>query len=231
MKLLNYQRTVGIITVISGLVALACMIAGLIGVNYNFDAFSNPLLILTTAGVNVHAARWSMIFDMFGYYLLLLPVIYLLHDWMKNQSAWSRLITFNGLAYVLTGAIGAAILAVVWPYIITAYPDATVAKQEILKANFQLVNDMVYGGMWNLLEMFFAATWWLSAGVILYRNKFLFIGLLTITTGVFCLADGAAGIFQLAWLHGLALNIYLFLAIIWAIAMGVFLLKKPLKDV
>ncbi|MEI9912611.1 MAG: hypothetical protein WDO71_24990 [Bacteroidota bacterium] len=67
-------------------------------------------------------------------------------------------------------------------------------------------------------KCFFAATWWLSAGVILYRNKFLFIGLLTITTGVFCLADGAAGIFQLAWLHELALNIYLFLAIIWAMA-------------
>ncbi|MEI9912610.1 MAG: hypothetical protein WDO71_24985 [Bacteroidota bacterium] len=52
-----------------------------------------------------------MIFDMFGYYLLLLPVIYLLHDWLKNQSAWSRLITFNGLAYVLTGAIGACHLS------------------------------------------------------------------------------------------------------------------------
>ena len=50
MTLLRYQRTTGIITILSGLLALACMLAGLIGVNYNFDAFSNPLLILTTTG-------------------------------------------------------------------------------------------------------------------------------------------------------------------------------------
>src|SRR5258706_13375549 len=115
MGILNFQKKTGIITIISGLLALACMIAGLIGVNYNFDAFADPLLILTTAGINVQAARWSMIFDMLGYYLLLLPAIYLLHDWIKNKSPWGNLISFCGLCYVLVGAIGAAILAVVWP--------------------------------------------------------------------------------------------------------------------
>ncbi|MEJ0103718.1 MAG: hypothetical protein WDO19_14700 [Bacteroidota bacterium] len=229
MGLLNYQKTTGIITIISGLLALACMIAGLIGVNYNFDAFADPLLILTTPGINTEAARWSMIFDMLGYYLLLLPVIYLLHDWIKNKSAWGNLITFTGLSYVLVGAIGAAILAVVWPHIITAYPGATAATQEILKANFQLVNNMVYGGMWNLLEMIFAGAWWLSYGIIFYRNKFPFMGILTIVLGVFCFADGVAGIFQLTWIHEFALNNYLFLAITWAIITGIFLLRNPLK--
>jgi hypothetical protein len=229
MTLLNYQRTTGIITLLSGLLALACMLAGLIGVNYNFDAFSDPWLILTTPGVNVDAARWSMVLDMFGYYLLLLPVIFLVNDWIKSKSAWNKLVTFNGMAYVLTGAIGASILAVVWPYIIKTYPGATPALQEILKANFKFANDMVYGGMWNLLEMLFAGTWWLWVGIILYQNKFSFMGVLTITTGVFCLADSAAGIFQLTWLHELELNIYLLLAIIWAIVTGIFLLKRPLK--
>ena len=229
MGLLNYQRTTGIITLLSGLLALACMLAGLIGVNYNFDAFSDPLLILTTPGVNVDAARWSMVLDMFGYYLLLLPVIFLVNDWIKNKTAWNKLVTFNGMAYVLTGAIGASILAVVWPYIITAYPGATPALQEILKANFKFVNDMVYGGMWNLLEMLFAGTWWLWVGIILYQNKFSFMGVLTISTGIFCLADAVSGIFQLAWLHELAVNIYLLLAIVWAIVTGIFLLKRPLK--
>ncbi len=229
MGILNFQKKTGIITIISGLLALACMIAGLIGVNYNFDAFADPLLILTTAGTNSQAARWSMILDMLGYYLLLLPVIYLLHDWIKSKSPWGNLITFCGLSYVLVGAIGAAILAVVWPYIITAYPGATATMQEIYKANFQLVNDMVYGGMWNLLEMLFAGTWWLSSGIILYRSKFSFMGILTIVLGIFCFADGVAGIFQLAWIHEFALNSYLFLAIFWAIVTGIFLLRNPLK--
>ena len=170
-----------------------------------------------------------MILDMLGYYLLLLPVIFLLHDWIKTKSAWNQLITFDGIDYVLVGAIGVSILTIVWPYIITAYPGAAPALQEILKANFQFVNDMVYGGMWNLLEMLFAGTWWLWVCVLLYQNKFSFMGILTIVTGVFCFADGAAGIFQVAWLHELALNIYLLLAIIWAIITGIFLLKRPLK--
>ena len=85
-----------------------------------------------------------MILDMLWYYLLLLPVIFLLHDLIKTKSAWNQLITFNGIAYVLVGAIGASILAIVWPYIITAYPGAALPSQEILKSNFQFVNDMVY---------------------------------------------------------------------------------------
>jgi hypothetical protein len=100
-----------------------------------------------------------MIFDMFGYYMLLLPAIYRLHDWMKGRTAWSNMVTFCGLAYVLTGSIGASMLAVIWPYVINSFPLADIAGQKILKADFNLVNDMVYNGMWNLLELLFAATW------------------------------------------------------------------------
>jgi hypothetical protein len=66
MGLLANQKAVGIITLLSGLLAAGCLVTGMVGVNYNFDAFSNPLLILTTPGINIEAARWSMILDMFG---------------------------------------------------------------------------------------------------------------------------------------------------------------------
>src|SRR6187397_1360720 len=115
MNLLHEQRKIGVVTVLSGLTALACFIAMLIAVNFNSDVLSDPLLILSTGGINLTAVRWSMILDMFGYYLLLLPVIYLLNDWMKERSAWGNMVTFCGTAYVLIGSIGASILAVVWP--------------------------------------------------------------------------------------------------------------------
>jgi hypothetical protein len=229
MNLLARQKTIGIISILSGLLALASIIAGLIGVNYNSDAFSDPLLILTTPGTNIGAARYSMIFDMFGYYLLLLPVIYLLQEWIKTRSAWSNVITFSGLAYILIGGIGAAILAIAWPSILSAYPAATPDTQLILKNNFKFINDMVYGGMWNLLEILLAGVWWLWTGIIFYRNKYSFIGILTIITGVSCLADSAAGIFQIASLHTIALNCYLLFAILWAVVLGIFLLRKPLN--
>lgn len=229
MELLNNQKTIGIITIISGILALACMIAGLIGVNYNFDAFSDPLLLLTMPNVNIEATRWFALFDMVGYYLLLLPIIYLLHEWMNNKTPWRNVITYCGLSYILIGAIGSAILAVVWPSILTDYPHATPEMQQILKANFKLFTDMVYGGLWNLLEVLLAGCWWLWTGILLYRNKYSFIGILTVATGISCLVDGAAGVFQLSMLHEIVVNIYCLLAIVWAVAIGIFLFKNSLK--
>jgi hypothetical protein len=158
-----------------------------------------------------------------------LPIIYLLHDWIKFRSAWSNIITFTGLAYVLIGAIGASILAIGWPSILSAYPSATPDTQLVLANNFKFLNDMIYGGMWNLLEIVLAGTWWFWTGAILYRNKVSFVGVLTIATGVSCLADGIAGIFQLGLLHEIGLNSYLFLAIVWAVTTGLFLIKKRLS--
>lgn len=229
MTLLQYQRPIGVATILSGFLALACMIATMIAVDFNFDALSNPLIILSLPGTNIRAARASMIFDLFGYYLLLLPAIYLMHDWLKQQSPWASLISICGVAYVLIGAIGAAILAVVWPGIMAAYPAASPADQKILAANFSLVNDIVYAGMWNLLEMIFAATWWLFVGFQLIKRNYHFTGWLTTLTGISCLGDGFAGIIQSATMHEVFLNAYVSISILWAIAIGIFFVRKQLK--
>ena len=223
------QTVAGIVAIVSGVLALACMITGMIALDYDFDAFSDPMLILNMHNVNVSAARWSMVLDMFGYYLFLLPLIFLFHRWIKDKSLWAHLVSFCGSSYVLVGAIGASILAVVWPQILSHYPRADGEVQLVLKANFQFFNGMVYDGLWNLLEMFFAGMWWLLMGVILYRQKFSFIGIFTTVLGTCFLLDGLAGVFQFFPLHQLALNAYLFLAIVWAILVGAFLLKQPLK--
>jgi len=148
---------------------------------------------------------------------------------MKAKTAWANLVTFCGLAYVLIGSIGASVLAVIWPQIMTAFPAATMDEQQILKSNFSLINDLVYGGLWNLLEMILAAVWWTGTGYLLLKNKFSFIGWVTIITGIACLGDALSGLLQLSWLHELALNVYLLMAIIWAIAIGVWMIKRRLK--
>lgn len=228
-SLLQEQTKVGIITVVSGILAAACIIAGMIAVDFNDQAFSDPVLILSIPQVNVQAARWSMLFDMLGYYMLLIPAIYLFHDWMKNKTAWANVISFCGLAYVLIGSIGASILAIVYPSILKEYATASPATQLILKSQFQLFNDMVYGGLWNLLEIFFAAIWWGCLGIILFRNRYSKIGILSIATGISCLADGISGMFELPALHEITLNAYLLLSIVWALTVGASLMQKKLK--
>jgi hypothetical protein len=229
MNLLTQQKRVGAITLLSGLLAFASMVAVFIAVNYNADALSDPLLVLSTKGVNTTAARWSMILDMFGYYLLLLPVVYLLHDWFRERSVWAGMMRSCAVAYVLIGSIGASILAVVWPRIIDAFPLAGDTEQQILKANFMLVNDIVYNAMWNLLEMTFAATWWAFTGYQLLKYKHRFVGWLSVITAVSCVGDAVSGMLQAGWLHEVSLNVYLLFAIVWAIAIGIFLMKGRLN--
>ena len=69
---------------------------------------------------------------------------------------------------------------------------------------------MVYDGLWNLLEMFFAGIWSLLTGVILYGQKFSFIGIFTTVLGACSLFDDLATILQFVPLHQLASNAYLF---------------------
>ena len=102
-------------------------------------------------------------------------------------------------------------------------------EQLVLKGNFQLVNQLVYDGMWNLLEIFFAGAWWMIRGLALHRQQFAFQGILAFVTGVSCFLDGLSGVFELSWLHTLALNAYLVRSVLWAIAFGSFLLSGPLR--
>lgn len=204
------------------------MILAAIGVNFHFEVFNNPALMLTLPDVNAEAARWSMICDMIGYYLLLLPVIYYLHDWMKEKTPWSNLVTFCGLAYVLTGSIGAAILAVTYPQALQAYPAATPAMQQMIKLDFELLNSMVYGGMWNMLEVLFASVWWFLPGRLLINAGQTSIGILALIISCFSLLDGISGMLKNEALHEVALNVYLYGSIVWTIWIGVLIYRKSL---
>lgn len=226
MNLLSKNKPVALITILSGIVSIACLLLAAIGANYHFEVFNNPALLLTLPGVDASASKWSMICDMFGYYMLLLPVIYYFHDWMKNKTAWSNLITFCGLAYVLIGAIGAAILAVVYPKSIESFHQANAAAQPLIQSGFEFANTLVYDGMWNLLEVVFAGMWWLAIGTLLLKQKTKAASVVSVITGLFALLDALAGILSIAPLHELALNGYLYGAVIWAFVIGVVIYKN-----
>ena len=66
--------------------------------------------------------RWGLILDLFGYYLLLLPLTLVLRRWTRREtSQWMALATVCGVAYLMIGAIGAAGLAAVVHTLIDRY--------------------------------------------------------------------------------------------------------------
>lgn len=226
--LTDYRFVIGAITILSGLLALACLLVGTLTVEFNFDAFSDPILTLEYAS-NYQLAKWFNLLDMFGYYLLLLPLIFYFHQQYKYKTPWSHLYTFSGVGYVFTGALGAAILAVLWPELMMDYLTASANDKAVIRTVFDATTIMVVKGMWNILEVLFAAVWWIGLGNILYRESKR-LGILTIITGLSTLVDATGNIFDFPLLSDIGLNAYLLLGIIWPIVIGVSLITKTVNS-
>ncbi len=223
----NYKRTLGITTITAGIVSAACIFLGAHAVEYNFDAFSEPALLLQYAH-NYKAAYWFLLLDMAGYYLLLLPAIFYLHKQYQYQSPWVPLFTFSGLAYVLTGAIGAAILASAWPELMQQYSATPKADQHSIVLVFNTITHFVTKGLWNILEVIFAGTWWIGFGIML-RHDHKTIGLLSIIAGTACFLDSVGTMAGWMLVAEIGVNLYLVLGIVWPVVLGIHLLHKTGK--
>lgn len=218
------RRALGTITLISGLLALTCMAVGLHAAQYDLDAFAEPARLLDMSNVDVGSLRAFMLLDMFGFYLLLAPMVLACHRFLAQRTPWAQTLTACGLAYVLIGAMGAAILAAAWPSILAAHAVAGPQEALILRSHFSLFTQLVYDGLWNTLEVLLVGVWWCGLGLALWRTNRAF-ALFTLLTGVFPLLDGVAGMLALAPLHEAMLMGYSVTSIVWPVVLGVALLR------
>lgn len=220
------KKIIGVLTILSGILALACMVVGLIATNYDSEAFTNPIKLLGMPDVNANHLRWFMLLDMAGYYLLLIPVLFLIHRKLEQTTAWASVFTSLGFGYIMIGAIGAATLAVTWPALIERHAAASPVMQEVYKGDFQLMTEFVVKGLWNYLEVLAGGVWWIGIGVFMIRDRAVMI--LTIILGSSCIIDSIGEIFQLPLLAEIGLNIYLLLGIVWPIWIGILVMKNKL---
>jgi hypothetical protein len=146
------------------------------------------------------------------------------HRFLARHTPWASLLTACGLGYVLIGAIGAAILAAAWPAILAAHAGADPQEALLLRSQFALLTQLVYDGLWNMLEVLLAGVWWCGLGLALW-SKHRGFALLTLLAGVFPLLDGVAGMFALRTLHDAMLGGYSLTGILWPVVMGILLLQ------
>ncbi|MBU0559535.1 MAG: hypothetical protein KJ799_18430 [Bacteroidetes bacterium] len=223
----KFRNTVGWITILSGIVAFISYFLVAASVNFNFDFFSNPVIIFSIPDVHIGMLRWSMIADIFGYYLLLLPALFFIHEWLLGKTDWRNLITFCGTSYILVGAVGASILALTWPSFLTKFPISSAEQQETIKLLFDSFSQMVGGGLWNLFDTIVGGVWWIGIGIFIKREK-LFLGWFTIIVGVISLLDGFGNMLEINALAETALNLFLVLAPTWAVTIGIAILKNKI---
>ncbi|MBI1224828.1 MAG: hypothetical protein GC192_06290 [Bacteroidetes bacterium] len=220
----NYVRKVGSITLLSGVIAFACNILLALAVNNNFEVFSNPALIFENLrSSQIEFFRWGMITDIWGYYLLFVPIVLFIYE--KMESSWRNMFAFCGIAYVVIGAIGAAILAATGSHFLKEFLNNTdMVLQTGAKNDFLLVYHIVNNGIWNLLEMGIFGVFMLGAAQVL-RSHGKLIYILTMLLGIAGMMDTLGNTFEIGIWSDIGLNFYLLFEPIWAIWLGIILIR------
>ena len=225
----SFQRFAALAAIISFPLTLGSIVLSGMALDFNMEASTNPALLLSVGADRASLSRWGMILDMLGYYLPLLPVALFLWRWLGPRDPdWVLFYTSCGLGYILIGAIGAVILAAVHPPLISAYAQASVEQRPALETVFSAVWNMVYGGMWNILGELLAGIWFVGVGLLLRGERRIF-SIVTMILGISALLDLLGMILNFEGLALLGLSIYVVLAPIWTLWLGIDLLRKPVQ--
>ena len=225
----SFQRFAALAAIIFFPLALGSIVLSGMAVDFNMEASTNPALLLSVGADGANLWRWGMILDMFSYYLPFLPLALFLWRWLASKNPdWVRFYTFCGLGYIFIGAIGAVILAAVHPPLISAYSQSSVEQRPALETVFSAVWNMVYGGMWNILGELLAGIWLVGVGLLLRGERRIF-SIVTMILGISALLDSLGMILNFEGLALLGLSIYVVLAPIWTLWLGIDLLRKPVQ--
>lgn len=207
-------------------IAAGNLVTALFAVDFNLDALSNPLVLMQAGPAGAALWRWSMILDLFGYYLLIVPLIRTLHTQLRpTMPAWIDLSALLLLAYCLIGAMGATVLASVTPPLIIAHSGAPQPERLALEIVADSYSNAVYRGLWNVLEELLAGIGWLGFGLALVRSRRA-LGVMTCLLGLACLVDSLGSILNVEAVAMAGLTVYLVAAPLWACWTGMGLLRS-----
>src|SRR5215212_7629014 len=224
----SFQRFVAITAIVSFFTALASNVLQGIPIHFNPKVMSDPTLTLSLGTNGASLLRWGLILDVFGYYLPLLPVALLIqHRYRARNPEWVRFYTTCGLGYILIGATGAVVLAAIQLPLNNAYAHASSEQLYVVESLTRIIWNMVYGGMWNILGELLVGIWFFGVGLLL-RSERRLLGILGMVVGLSAFLDSLGNIVGLESLALLGLSVYLLLTPIWALWMGVDLLRKPM---
>jgi hypothetical protein len=221
----SFALMAAIVGVVSLPLAAGNLVAMLASVHFNVGGMANPLILLRAGRAAAPLWRWSMVLDITGYYLPVVPLIFVLRMWLRHRGqAWVEFSAFCLLAYCLIGAIGGAMLATVLPTLITQYA-ANPGHDAAVRTVFTGYTDGIYRGAWNLLEEFLAGIGWAGFGIAL-RPSHRRLGAMSIALAVACLVDSAGTALNIDPVASAGLTMYLILAPSWACWLGIDILNK-----
>jgi hypothetical protein len=225
----TFQRVAAVGALVGVAFAIASALLEIVAIPDASDPASAFPAVIThgrTAGTLFH---FSMVSDMLGYYLLLIPLAIFLWRWLRSQSPLLCAVsTTAGLSYCLMGAAGAIVLGTVLPALGDQYSAASGAQREVLLATGTAVANAVYQGIWNTLDAITAGVWWLGTGYLL-RSQRPKLGIVWMLTGAASVVDAVGFMTSVTVVGLIGLIPFIVLVPVSAAVVAVDLLRRPVQ--
>ncbi|MFT5223774.1 MAG: hypothetical protein ACI867_002098, partial [Glaciecola sp.] len=215
----------GRVTILAGVLSLASLVVGLSGADYDFEAFSEADTFIALGADAASPVLWGMWLSLFGSYLLVVPLALHLHRELRDDApAVSDLASVGALLYILLGAAGAGVLAATAPHLMEQWSLADAAGRSDLLAQFDLARRIAEDGLQGVVQNVAGATWFIGMGVLL-RAHHRGLGTTAIVIGVALVLNTLGILVDVEGLRMLGLTGTVLLAPMWAIGMGVSMLR------
>ena len=132
--------------------------------------FFDPSAMVAAGPTSAELLRWGAVTDLFGYYLANGVVAYVVWRAVRPLGgALADLATLSAFGYVLAGGAAAATLAFVGPHLM--YEHATREADGAVTVAFDILAVVVFSAIWQFLDAWLLAGWWLGVGLLLRRAQ------------------------------------------------------------
>lgn len=223
----RFQRVAAVTAIIAAPFSYLLTFTLLQAVSFDFTILGSPSELIAIGKNGALVFKWTMVLDIIGQYLLLLPLILFLWYWLRPKAHLTvTLLTIGGVVYIFIGALGVSINAAVFPDLMTQYADAGPERRAILEPIFATFANAIMVGSWGIFVRMVGGLYWVGIGALL-RTERRYAGYFTVLVGVFALLSAIGNVLQIGPLIGVGTLGYLLGFPAWALWLGLVLYRNP----
>jgi len=138
---------------------------------FRLDWLAEPARLIAAPEASAEILRWAALTDLFSYYLPTAVVALGLHAALRWRGpVLADVATLAALGYVLAGSVATSALAMGGPMLMHATAHSG-ADHEAIAAVFGTLLEIVFRGVWQLIDAILLGVWFIGIGLLLRRDQ------------------------------------------------------------